>query len=134
IRHRVADADRGTTVMTRILVTGAGGFIGHHLVSYVKRRGGWVRGVDLAPPQYAPTDADEFLQRDLRDPSAAREALDGISEVYALAADMGGMGYISANHARILHTNALINLNTLEAARAAGASRYLFTSSACVYP
>jgi len=120
--------------MTRILVTGAGGFIGHHLVSYVKRRGDWVRGVDLTPPQYAPSDADEFLECDLRDPSAAREALDGISHVYALAADMGGMGYISANHARILHNNASINLNTLEAARTARVSRYLFTSSACVYP
>jgi GDP-D-mannose 3', 5'-epimerase len=120
--------------MTRILVTGAGGFIGHHLVSYLKHRGAWVRGVDLVRPHYAATEADEFLERDLRDRAAAREAVNGVTEVYALAADMGGMGYISANHARILHNNALINLNTLDAARDAGVSRYLYTSSACVYP
>jgi GDP-D-mannose 3', 5'-epimerase len=120
--------------MIRILVTGSGGFIGHHLVSKLKRSGDWVRGVDLVRPQYAATDVDEFLELDLRDASAARAAVDGVGHVYALAADMGGMGYISANHACILHNNALINLNTLEAARAAGVARYLYTSSACVYP
>ena len=120
--------------MTRVLVTGAGGFIGHHLVSYLKRRGDWVRGVDVARPQYAHTDADEFLEIDLRDEPNARKAASGVDHVYALAADMGGMGYISSHHARILHDNALIDLNTQEAARAAGVSRYLYTSSACVYP
>jgi GDP-D-mannose 3', 5'-epimerase len=120
--------------MTRILVTGAGGFIGHHLVSHLEARGEWVRGVDLVPPHYAATAADEFLELDLRERAAARQGVDGITHVYALAADMGGMGYISANHARILHNNALINLNTLDAARDAGVLRYLFTSSACVYP
>ena len=120
--------------MTRILVTGAGGFIGHHLVSYLKRRGDWVRGVDLVRPHYAPSDADDFRELDLREPAAAREAVSGVDHVYALAADMGGMGYISANHARILHDNASINLNTLDAAREANVARYLFTSSACVYP
>jgi nucleoside-diphosphate-sugar epimerase len=120
--------------MTRILVTGAGGFIGHHLVSFLERQGHWVRGVDLKQPEYAATDADEFLLRDLREPEAARVATRGVDQVYALAADMGGMGYISANHATILHNNALINLNTLEAARQNGVSRYLYTSSACVYP
>jgi len=120
--------------MTRVLVTGAGGFIGHHLVTYLKARGDWVRGADLVPPQYAPTDADEFLEIDLRDPAAAREAVAGTNQVYALAADMGGMGYISSNHARILSSNALIDLNTLDAARAAGVGRFLYTSSACVYP
>ena len=120
--------------MTRILVTGAGGFIGHHLVSYLKRRGDWVRGVDRVRPHYAPSDADDFRELDLREPAAAREAVSGVDHVYALAADMGGMGYISANHARILHDNASINLNTLDAAREANVARYLFTSSACVYP
>jgi len=85
-------------------------------------------------PQYAATGADQFLEIDLRDAARAREAAEGVEHVYALAADMGGMGYISSHHARILHDNALINLNTLEAARAAGVSRYLYTSSACVYP
>jgi GDP-D-mannose 3', 5'-epimerase len=120
--------------MTRILVTGAGGFIGHHLVSHLKGRGDWVRGVDVVRPRYAPSDADEFRELDLREAAAARAAVHGVDHVYALAADMGGMGYISANHARILHDNALINLNTLDAARQANVARYLFTSSACVYP
>ena len=120
--------------MTRVLVTGAGGFIGHHLVSYLKRRGDWVRGVDLVRPRYAPSAADDFRELDLRTAAAAHEAVHGVDHVYALAADMGGMGYISANHARILHDNASINLNTLEAARQASVARYLFTSSACVYP
>ena len=120
--------------MTRVLVTGAGGFIGHHLVSFLKQRGDWVRGADRVRPQYAATGADQFLEIDLRDAARAREAAEGVEHVYALAADMGGMGYISSHHARILHDNALINLNTLEAARAAGVSRYLYTSSACVYP
>jgi nucleoside-diphosphate-sugar epimerase len=118
----------------KILVTGAGGFIGHHLVSYLKKQGHWVRGIDLKHPEYAPTDADEFLIADLREAPSAVAAARGVDHVYALAADMGGMGYISAHHARILHNNALINLNTLEAARANGVSRYLYTSSACVYP
>ena len=120
--------------MTRILVTGAGGFIGHHLVSYLKQRGEWVRGVDLVRPRYASSDADDYRELDLREPAAAREAMRGVDEVYALAADMGGMGYISANHGRILHNNASINLNTLDAARQANVARYLFASSACVYP
>lgn len=120
--------------MTRVLVTGAGGFIGHHLVTYLKQRGYWVRGVDLKAPEYTEIDADEFKLLDLRDVDAAREATDGVDEVYALAADMGGMGFISANHARILRNNALINLNTIEAARGNGVSRYLYSSSACIYP
>jgi dTDP-4-dehydrorhamnose reductase len=120
--------------MTRILVTGAGGFIGHHLVAELKRQGHWVRGVDIKRPEYGATAADEFLLLDLREPANARQAADGVEHVYALAADMGGMGYISSHHALILHNNSLINLNTLEAARAGGAKRYLYSSSACVYP
>jgi len=118
----------------KILVTGAGGFIGHHLVTYLKRKGYWVRGVDLKYPEYAPTDADEFELLDLRRWDNCLQATRGVDQVYALAADMGGMGFISAHHAQILHNNALINLHTLEAARLNGVKRYFFTSSACVYP
>jgi nucleoside-diphosphate-sugar epimerase len=122
------------TTRHRILVTGAGGFIGHHLVTFLGKQGHWVRGVDVKRPEYSPTDADEFLLADLRDPHSAAAATRGVDQVYALAADMGGMGYISSHHAVILHNNSLINLNTLEAARANGVTRYLYTSSACVYP
>jgi nucleoside-diphosphate-sugar epimerase len=118
----------------RILVTGAGGFIGAHLVAELKRKGHWVRGADRHPSSYGPSPVDEFLEVDLRDPKAAEEATRGIEEVYALAANMGGMGFISANNARILHDNSLINLHTLEAARLSGVRRYLYASSACVYP
>jgi GDP-D-mannose 3', 5'-epimerase len=119
---------------TRVVVTGAGGFIGHHLVCFLKQQGFWVRGVDLEHPEFAPTEADEFLVRDLRRWEACLEATTDVSHVYALAADMGGMGFISANHAQILHNNILISTHTIDAARANGAERYLYTSSACVYP
>lgn len=119
---------------TRVLVTGAGGFIGHHLVTYLKNRGYWVRGVDVKYPEFSVVDADEFELLDLRRWDNCLQATRGIDEVYALAADMGGMGYISAKHAQILHNNALINLHTLEAARISGVRRLLYTSSACIYP
>jgi nucleoside-diphosphate-sugar epimerase len=117
-----------------VVVTGAGGFIGHHLVSHLKRQGAWVRGVDLKHPEFGRTEADEFLIRDLRRWPACLEATAGVDDVYALAADMGGMGFISNHHAQILHNNILISTHTLEAARHNAVSRYLYTSSACVYP
>src|ERR1700687_5452318 len=118
----------------RVLVTGAGGFIGHHLVTYLKSQGHWVRGVDVKQPEYAPSSADEFELLDLRRWENCLQATRGVDEVYALAADMGGMGFISNHHAAILHNNSLINLHTLDAARENGVGRYLYTSSACVYP
>ncbi|HET9794865.1 MAG TPA: NAD-dependent epimerase/dehydratase family protein [Thermoanaerobaculia bacterium] len=121
-------------MQSRVLVTGAGGFIGHFLVRYLKQKGHFVRGVDLKHCSYAPTEADEFEILDLRRRDDCLQATRGVDEVYALAADMGGMGFISAHHAEILHNNALINIHTLEAARINGVRRYLYTSSACVYP
>jgi GDP-D-mannose 3',5'-epimerase len=116
----------------RVLVTGAGGFIGHHLVKRLKAEGCWVRGVDIKFPVYEDTVADEFLQNDLRIPYQCRQACVGIDDVYQLAADMGGIGYITSSLAGIARNNVLINVNMLEAGRMA--KRYLYTSSACVYP
>jgi nucleoside-diphosphate-sugar epimerase len=118
---------------SHILVTGAGGFIGHHLVKRLKHDGFWVRGVDLKLPEYEASAANEFKLLDLRDYQACLEATAGIDEVYNLAADMGGIGYITAFLADIARNNVLINAHMLEASRRSGVERYLFSSSACVY-
>ena len=117
-----------------VVVTGAGGFIGHHLVNRLKAEGHFVRGVDLKRPEFAPSAADEFLVADLRHFESCAHAAEGMDDVYQLAADMGGIGYISANHAFLTRNNTLINSHMLEAARLAHVRRYLYTSSACVYP
>jgi GDP-D-mannose 3',5'-epimerase len=120
--------------MKRALVTGAGGFIGNHLVSFLRKQGFWVRGIDLKHPEYSQSEANEFEILDLRRADHCLRATKNIDEVYALAADMGGMGFISTHHAEILRNNSLISIHTLDAARENGVSRYLYTSSACVYP
>ena len=118
----------------RILVTGAGGFIGHHLVRRLKSEGAWVRGVDLKYPEYEPTAADDFQILDLRRWDNCLQATIGVDQVYNLAADMGGIGYITAYLADIFRNNILINTHMLEASRLNGVKRFLFSSSACVYP
>jgi len=117
----------------RILVTGAGGFIGHNLVSRLKQEGFWVRGVDIKLPEYELTAADEFETLDLRSLESCIEATRNVDQVYNLAADMGGIGYITAFLADISRNNILINANMLEASRINGVKRFLFSSSACVY-
>ena len=118
----------------RVLVTGAGGFIGHHLTSRLVADGNWVRGVDIKYPEYEPTRAQSFEVLDLRRWGDCLQATREIDEVYNLAANMGGIGFIETNKAEITRDNSLINLHMLEAARVNEVSRFLFTSSACVYP
>jgi len=118
----------------RVLVTGAGGFIGHHLTNRLVADGNWVRGVDIKYPEYEPTRAQSFEILDLRRWSDCLQATREIDEVYNLAANMGGIGFIETNKAEISRDNSLINLHMLEAARVNEVARFLFTSSACVYP
>jgi GDP-D-mannose 3', 5'-epimerase len=120
----------------RILVCGAGGFIGGHLVKRLTDEGHWVRGVDVKNTEFSPSRANEFIVGDLRQPDVVRSAVADINEVYQLAADMGGAGYIfSGEHdAAVMHNSASINLNLLEIGREAGVRRYFYSSSACIYP
>jgi nucleoside-diphosphate-sugar epimerase len=118
----------------RVLVTGSGGFIGHHLVKYLKDKGFWVRGVDIKYPKYEKTQADEFKLLDLRNWENCLKAVKGIDEVYNLSANMGGIGFIELHKAEIIHDNILINMHILEAARLNSVDKFLFTSSACIYP
>lgn len=123
--------------MKKILVCGAGGFIGSHLVKRLKNDGFWVRGVDLKYPEYAPTEAHDFVIGDLRDPMLCRYVVDQkFDEVYQLAADMGGAGFVftGENDADIMHNSALINLNMLEACQKRNIKRVFYSSSACMYP
>ncbi|MHC2335437.1 NAD-dependent epimerase/dehydratase family protein [Bradyrhizobium sp. USDA 4454] len=116
------------------LVTGAGGFIGHHLVKYLVGHGYFVRGADIKSPEYEETAADEFMIADLRERAECLRVTENIDEVYHLAADMGGIGYISTQHAEITLNNTLIDAHMLQAAQRNKVKRFLFSSSACVYP
>lgn len=118
----------------KVVVTGAGGFIGHHLVKRLKSEGHWVRAVDVKYPDFEESAADDFMLADLRHFESCLQATDSMDDVYQLAADMGGIGYITANHAFLTRNNTLINSHMLEAARVSKVDRYLYTSSACVYP
>lgn len=118
----------------KILITGAGGFIAHHMVNYLKDKGFWVRAVDIVEPEFENSNADEFKLLDLRLKDASEEAVKGVDHVYHLAADMGGIGYITAFHAEISKNNILMNTHMLEASRLEGVERFFYSSSACVYP
>jgi len=122
--------------MKKILVCGAGGFIGGHLVKRLKKEGFWVRGVDLKHHEYTQLPADEFVIGDLRDVQVCKEVLQGIDEVYQLAADMGGAGYIftGENDANVMHNSATINLNIADLAVKMGIKKIFYSSSACMYP
>jgi nucleoside-diphosphate-sugar epimerase len=123
--------------MKKILVCGAGGFIGTHLVTKLKQDGHYVIGADLKQPEFSKTDADEFHIVDLRDSNLVHKIIThDLDEVYQLAADMGGAGYIFTgdNDADILHNSASINLNVLDAMRKKGVKNVFYTSSACIYP
>ncbi len=125
------------TIMKKALVCGAGGFIGGHLVKKLKKDGFWVRGVDVKHHEYSKLPADEFIVGDLTDPDVVARVLDqGFDEVYQLAADMGGAGYIFTgdNDANVMHNSAMINLNIVNQAVAVGVKKIFYSSSACIYP
>lgn len=124
--------------MKKALVCGAGGFIGGHLAKRLKKEGYWVRGADLKHPEFSPTAADQFLIGDLREEKNCQTAVrlskgETFDEVYQLAADMGGMGFIQAAECEIMRNSALINIHMIHSSANAGIKRYFFSSSACVY-
>lgn len=134
---------QSVTYAKTALICGAGGFIGSHLAKRLKQEGYWVRGVDLKYPEFCATACDDFVIGDLRDPRVCEQVVillpgphgnDSFDEVYQLAADMGGMGYISCHDAEIMHNSALINLNMAEACRCAKVKKIFYSSSACIYP
>lgn len=123
--------------MKKALVLGAGGFIGSHLVKRLKTEGFWVRGVDLKRPEFSDTAADDFVVGDLREQAVCRQVLDqSFDQVYQLAADMGGAGYIftGENDADVMHNSAIINLHIVELCKQHGVGRVFYSSSACMYP
>lgn len=132
----MSQAILGNATRPKVLVCGAGGFIGSHLVRRLRAEGYWVRGVDLKNPDFSPSVADEFVLGDLRDPRLTQSVVDGMDEIYQLAADMGGAGYIftGEHDAAVMHNSASINLNVLEAGRIAKVRKFFYSSSACIYP
>ena len=120
--------------MKTAIVAGAGGFIGSHMTTFLKKKGYKVTGIDVKKPDFSKSDADSFILADLRDPKLVKEHLLMADELYMLAADMGGMGFISCNGPQIVHNNAIINLNLLQRAAELGIKKVFFSSSACVYP
>lgn len=120
--------------MKKILVTGAGGFIGSHMVKHLKDRGYWVRGVDVKEPEFVKSCANEFVLMDLRNEEATRKTTRGVEQVYNFAANMGGIGFISRVKADVMHDNVLINSNLLKACVESNVEKLFFSSSACIYP
>ena len=120
--------------MKKALVTGAGGFIGFHMVRYLKNKGYWVRGVDIKEPEFEPTDADEFLKLDLREFKNCLKVTKGVDEVCHFAANMGGIGFIETVHADVVRDNVIMDNYMLEASKINKVKRFFFSSSACIYP